>query len=75
MKRYRNLHGDSGVAAYETGPDFIRVRFIGDGTYEYTARATGSEHVRNMQRLALAGRGLATYISRHVHDAWARKLD
>lgn len=74
MKRYRNLHGDSGVDTYETGRDSIRVRFIDDGTYEYTAEVTGREHVRNMQRLAEAGRGLATYISRHVRDAWARKL-
>jgi hypothetical protein len=27
-----------------------------------------------MQRLAQAGRGLATYVSRFVHDAYARKL-
>jgi len=27
-----------------------------------------------MQQLARAGRGLATYVSRFVHDAYARKL-
>ena len=35
MQRYRNLHGGSGVAAYQTGPDYIRVKFRHGGTYEY----------------------------------------
>jgi hypothetical protein len=75
MKRYRNLSGDSGVAAYRAGQGFILVRFVGGDTYEYTEAATGAEHVRNMQRLAEAGRGLATYISRFVRERYARRLD
>jgi hypothetical protein len=42
--------------------------------YEYTDATTGREHVQNMQELARAGEGLATYVSRFVHDAYARKL-
>ena len=74
MKRYRNLDGNSGVIAYEAGDGFIRIRFVNDDVYEYTDEATGPEHVQNMQRLAQAGRGLATYVSRFVHEAYARKL-
>ena len=74
MKRYRNLDGNSGVTAYENGCGFIRIRFVNGDTYEYTDKATGPEHVANMQQLARAGRGLATYVSRFVHDAYARKL-
>ena len=75
MKRYRNLDGHSGVAAYDAGAGFIRIRFVGGDIYEYTDAVTGARHVRNMQMLARAGKGLATYVSRFVHDAYARKLD
>ena len=74
MKRYRNLDGHSGVTAYECGDGFIRIRFVNGDTYEYTDKATGPKHVANMQQLARAGRGLATYVSRFVHDDYARKL-
>jgi len=74
MKRYRNLDGHSGVTAYECGDGFIRIRFVNGETYEYTDEITGRAHVANMQKLAQAGLGLATYVSRFVHDAYARKL-
>ena len=74
MKRYRNLDGNSGVTAYENGCGFIRIRFVNGDTYEYTDEATGREHIANMQQLARAGRGLATYVSRFVHEDYARKL-
>lgn len=34
MQCYRDVEGDSGVAAYETGPDYIRVEFKHGGTYK-----------------------------------------
>lgn len=74
MKRYRNLDGNSGVTAYESGDGFIRIRFVNGEIYEYTDGVTGRAHVANMRKLAQAGRGLATYVSRFVHDAYARKL-
>ena len=36
MKRYGNLHGNSGIAAYEEGADFIRIRFTSGSVYLYT---------------------------------------
>jgi len=36
MERYRDINGDSGVLAYETGPDFIRVQFKDHSVYLYT---------------------------------------
>jgi hypothetical protein len=74
MKRYRNLEGHSGVTAYESGDGFIRIRFVNGDVYEYTDEATGREHIANMQKLAQAGLGLSTYVSRFVHDDYARKL-
>jgi hypothetical protein len=74
MKPYRNLDGHSGVTAYECGDGFIHIRFVNGDIYEYTDKATGAEHVANMQKLARAGLGLSTYVSRFVHDDYARKL-
>jgi hypothetical protein len=75
MKRYANLSGNSGITGYQPGDASIRVRFVNGDIYEYDARSPGLEHVQNMLELAQAGKGLATYISRFVHDDYARKLD
>lgn len=72
MEPYRNLDGHSGVTAYELGEDWIRVWFVHGEPYTYSAANAGAEHVRNMQILAQAGEGLASYISKFVHDAYDR---
>jgi len=41
--------------------------------YRYTDATTGAEHVRNMQMLAQAGQGLASYVSKFVHDDFERE--
>lgn len=73
MIPYANLAGDSGVEAYRPGVRRITVQFVGGAQYVYTDASAGQEHVERMTLLAQAGRGLATYISRHAHDAWASK--
>ncbi len=73
MKRYRNLAGHSGVVAYDIGPEAIAVKFAGGEVYDYTYRATGRDRVEKMKALAGAGRGLATFIARHVRDEYERK--
>ncbi|RDS79195.1 hypothetical protein DWU98_18765 [Dyella monticola] len=75
MKPYRNRSGRSGVLAYAIGESYILVRFVNDGTYEYTDAKPGRMHLHNMQRLATAGIGLSTYIGRFVRGNYARKLD
>lgn len=67
MTPYPDRAGDSGIAAYEAGRSWIRIRFKHGGTYEYRASATGAAHVRALQRLAEAVRGLNTYINTHAH--------
>ncbi|WP_263261735.1 hypothetical protein [Pseudomonas sp. RIT-PI-S] len=75
MQRYGNLSGHSGVVAYELGEGSITIKFAGDGSpcYLYNADRPGPEAVEEMQRLARAGKGLATYISRHVGDKYAER--
>lgn len=74
MERYKNLGGDSNVTAYEIGEGSIVVRF-GDGSaYLYTDQSTGAANIREMQRLAVAGEGLNTFINRFVRKHYARKI-
>ena len=52
MKRYGNLHGNSGIAAYEDGPDFIRIRFTSGSIYLYTYDSAGEDDIEEMKELA-----------------------
>ena len=74
MQPYRNLNGDSGVAAYEMAPEAIVVRFRGGATYLYTYAVTGRREVEEMKARALAGRGLSTFISTRVGKRYARRV-
>jgi hypothetical protein len=73
VQRYRNVHGESGIAAYETGPDYIRVTFKHGGTYAYDYATTGQLHVERMKVLAATGKGLATFISTVVKTTYAQR--
>ena len=74
MQPYLNCSGNSGIVEYENGPDFIIVRFHSGDLYVYTSERLGRNHVEEMKRLAVSGRGLSTYISQHrdVRDGYAR---
>jgi hypothetical protein len=72
-ERYQNLNGDSGVTHYAIGSDFIAVQFRDSTVYLYYWVRPGRSHVEQMMAHAIAGRGLGTYISRHVRKAFARK--
>lgn len=73
VKPYRNLSGDSGVVGYEIGRNFIRVRFRANGDYRYELGRVGRKHLHALQKLAEAGKGLATYINAHpaVRDGFS----
>lgn len=67
MQKYSNYAGDSGVLAFEIGPDFITVQFSrARRLYTYSYRKTGSAHVEQMKRLALNGIGLNSYINTYT---------
>lgn len=74
MQRYKDLDGDSGVAAYEIGADSITIRFKKGGVYLYDSSKPGSAHVAEMKRLAEAGNGLNAYINSRVKKNYAAKL-
>ena len=74
MKRYRNRGGDSGVVAYEIGPDFITVKFSDRSVYLYTYQSAGRANIERMKRLAIDGEGLNSFINRCVRKDYAGKL-
>ena len=74
MESYRNLSGNSGVAAYALVDEGILVRFQDGGIYLYTHESAGRSKIERMRALAVEGRGLSTYISQQVRDAYAAKL-
>lgn len=73
MKKYKNLDGNSGIAAYETGSEFIRIKFVGsDETYTYSYKSAGKKAIEIMKSLSEKGIGLSTYISQNVHDKFEK---
>lgn len=73
MQKYLNFSGRSNVESFEIGENFIVVKFYGTArTYRYSYMSAGQINVENMKRLALAGRGLNSYINKHVRFEYER---
>lgn len=73
MQVYTDLNGDSGIAAFEIGDDYIHVQFKTGATYSYTYGSAGQHVVEEMKRFALAGDGLNSYIMRNARTSYASK--
>ncbi len=74
MKPYKNLSGKSTVASYELAKDYVTVGFKTQAVYRYSNQSAGSENVRQMKTLALAGKGLGTFIEAKVKKLADRKI-
>ena len=74
MTPYTNSSGKSGIVGFEIKREAILVEFRHGGKYLYDYETTGRGHVEDMKVLALEGRGLASYINRHVRDLFAKKF-
>ena len=66
---------DSGVAAYRIGRDHIDVAFREGGIYRYSVLSAGRTNLEEMARLARAGAGLATFISRVTYHLYEQRLE
>lgn len=74
MERYLSLGGDSGVTAYELEDDSITVELSDGSLYLYTYQSAGSQNIEEMKALAVGGRGLNSFINKHVRKKYASKL-
>ena len=70
MKKYGDDSGNSGISAYEIGPDWIRIKFKSGNVYKYSYRSAGKDDVEQMKGLAQKGRGLTTYINKYVKELY-----
>ena len=66
MIKYANKSGYSEVWGFKIGRKYIRVLFNDCVERRYTYRSAGEENVEIMKQLALKGKGLGTFIYRHV---------
>ncbi len=73
MEAYKNLSGGSGVVAYESGPDFIRVQFSSGSVYLYAYASAGSQNIEQMKELARSGQGLNSFINTTVRNDYAQR--
>ncbi len=74
MTTYKNVGGNSGIAAYEVENDSITVQFSDGSIYLYTAQSAGSANIEEMKLLASSGEGLNSFINRCVKTRYASKL-
>lgn len=75
MAIYDNAGGNSGVAAYEIGDNWIEVEFKRGKHrhYLYDYNSTGEIHVETMKKLAHMGHGLNSYITSTVKGRYHSK--
>ena len=74
LQKYKDHSRSSGVAGFQLAEGLIVVRFKNGSTYEYTNDSASPEAIATMHHLALSGQGLGTFISTHVHNAYARRI-
>lgn len=68
MQPYSGQIRRGGVVAFEIGPDWIDVQFGSGWIYHFSYERPGQLRVERMKELALSGKGLSTFISKHVKN-------
>jgi hypothetical protein len=74
MLKYKNLSKDSKVAKYHIEKDSLTIRFANHSVYLYSNQSADPVNISKMKTLALAGKGLGTFIDANVKDRFARKI-
>jgi hypothetical protein len=72
--KYKNLSGDSKIAKFESKKDRITILFADHSIYRYSNQSAGPENISKMKTLALAGKGLGTFIEKNVKDNYQKKI-
>jgi hypothetical protein len=75
MQHYRSRNGESGVVAYDIDAGAVLGVQVAVAVAEFDGDGAGGANIARMQELARAGHGLSSFISQHVHDRYARKLN
>ena len=72
--RYKNLSGASKVVRYEITKDVVTVQFANTSVYNYSNQSAGPDNIAKMKTLAMAGKGLGTFIEASLKDSFMRKI-
>jgi hypothetical protein len=76
MQPYKNTN--EGIESYETGDDFIRIKFStpsrsGGTLYKYSYASAGKDNIERMKQLAEAGEGLSPFITANTRKSYETK--
>jgi hypothetical protein len=74
MHLYKNKGGKSKVFRYNIEKDAVTIRFTDASVYRYTNQSATPGNIAKMKELALAGKGLGTFIETTVKDNYCRKV-
>jgi len=74
MHAYKNVGGKSKVARYHIAKDSMTIRFTDHSEYIYTNQSAGPETIKKMKEMALAGKGLGTFIESNLKERFSRKV-
>lgn len=74
FQRYKNLGGDSKVARFYLAQDAVTVQFKDASVYRYTNQSADPANIKKMKQLAVAGKGLGTFIKSSMADRFQRKV-
>jgi hypothetical protein len=66
--RYKNVSGKSIVARYEIAKDGMTIRFTDHSVLRYTNQSAEPANISKMKTLALAGKGLGTFIEANLKE-------
>lgn len=73
MEPYRGQARRGGVVAYEIAPDAIDIEFTSGWIYRFSYEKPGQLRVERMKELAQSGRGLSTFINKHVKNRFEKR--
>ena len=73
-EKYQNLSGKSTVVSYKILKDSVTVVFTSHRKYIYSNQSAGRLNVKQMKDLAIAGKGLGTFIDTNLKEGYARKI-
>ena len=74
MQRYKNLSGHSKVARYLIVKDGMTIQFADSSVYRYTNQTADPANISKMKALAVAGKGLGTFIETNLKDRYSHKI-
>ena len=63
---YSDPDGNSSIASYQIGSDYVSVRFTDGSIYTYTDASAGEQNIERMKDLARTGDGLNSFILANV---------